>query len=133
MLLVTSIAYNAGLAYCRPFTRVYNVVLHYINEMAFFFVITCCLTFTDFVMDIPTRMKTASMLSTFMFVILSINVLICLIGIILSQSFCCQEKESKELKEVDREKILNRKRTFQIADVSDRKPLQGEASDRNPD
>ena len=101
--------------------------------MAFFFVITCCLTFTDFVMDIPTRMKTASMLSTFMFVILSINVLICLIGIILSQSFCCQEKESKELKEVDSEKILNRKRTFQIADVSDRKPLQGEASDRNPD
>jgi len=84
VLLVTSIAYNAGLAWFRPFTRTYNTVLHYLNEMAFFFVLTMCMTFTDFVEDIPTRMKTASMLSTFMFVILSLNVLICLVAIILS-------------------------------------------------
>ncbi len=55
MLIVTSIVYNSTIAYFKPYTRTYNTVLHYINEMAFFFVIALCLTFTDFVIDIPAR------------------------------------------------------------------------------
>lgn len=65
------------------------MLLHYINESAFFFFIAVCMTFTDFVSNIPTRTKTASMLTTFMFVILGLNILVCIIGIIISKKHLC--------------------------------------------
>lgn len=52
------------------------------NEMAFFFVIAMSMTFTDFVVDVPTRTRTATMLSTFMFFVLSANIVVCLVAII---------------------------------------------------
>lgn len=58
------------------------MVLHYINEFSFFFFVAMSMTFTDFVTDIPTRSRTGSMLSTFMFMVLSLNVLICSVAII---------------------------------------------------
>lgn len=107
-------------------------MLHYLNETAFFFVLTMCVTFTDFVEDIPTRMKTASMLSTFMFVILALNVLICVVAIILSVRPCCKSKEKQETKkEAEPETILRRKRTI-VQDDSSR-ALNESASERHHD
>ena len=64
------------------------------NEFAFFFFLAMCMTFTDFVTDVPTRIKTASMLSTFMFVILGLNCLLCLISVIsvFTDRLCVKKK-----------------------------------------
>lgn len=122
MLLSTSILYNCVLAYSRPFVQWYNMALHYFNEFSFFFYICMCMTFTDFVDDIPTRQSTGSVLSTMMFAILSFNVLICLIALILTQKHLCEKVDL--LPEIS-DKILNRK-VFND-ELSDRKILM------NPD
>jgi hypothetical protein len=86
VLLSTSILYNCVLAMSRPYLENYNMVLHYVNEFSFFFFLAMSMTFTDFVTDIPTRTRTGSMLSTFMFLVLSLNVLIALIAIIWTKN-----------------------------------------------
>ena len=57
--------------------------LHYFNEMIFFFFLLMCLTFTDFMSDISTRTRVASSLSVIMFVVLTINTIVCLVAIII--------------------------------------------------
>ena len=94
VLLSTSILYNCVLAISRPFYEYYNMALHYFNELAFFFFLTNCMTFTDFVTDVSTRARTGSMLATFMFMILCINVMVCLISIIWTNRL--QIKSSEE-------------------------------------
>lgn len=106
ILLSTSILYNCLLAFSRPFVQGYNMLLHYFNEFSFFFYICMCLTFTDFVEDVPTRQETGSVLSTIMFAILSFNVLICLIAFIITQKHLCEKRDL--LPEIT-EKILDRK------------------------
>jgi len=106
ILLITSILYNCLLAFSRPFVQGYNMLLHYFNEFSFFFYICMCLTFTDFVEDVPTRQETGSVLSTIMFAILSFNVLICLIAFIITQKHLCEKRDL--LPEIT-EKILDRK------------------------
>ncbi len=94
----------------------YNMVLHYFNEFCFFFYICMCLTFTDFVDDVPTRQATGSVLSTFMFAILSFNVVVCLIALILTQKNFCDKSDLSEISDT----ILKR-RVDPLA--SDRKNL----------
>jgi hypothetical protein len=73
------------MAWFRPFCEVYNMTLHYINEMSFFFFLAMSMTFTDFVNDVLTRTRIGSMLTTFMFMVLSTNIVVCLLAIIWVQ------------------------------------------------
>jgi len=59
------------------------MTLHFINEMSFFFFLCMSMTFTDFVSNVLTRARIGSMLTTFMFMVLSTNILVCLLAIIL--------------------------------------------------
>jgi hypothetical protein len=101
VLLSTSICYNCVLAWCRPFYQVYNMTLHYINELAFFFFLAMSMTFTDFVSDVITRTRIGTMLTTFMFMVLSVNIVVCLLAIIW-----VQRKQTAETKEAIKKVIL---------------------------
>jgi hypothetical protein len=70
------------MAWCRPFYQTYNMTLHYINEMSFFFFLAMSMTFTDFVSDVMTRTRIGSMLTTFMFMVMSTNIIVSLLAII---------------------------------------------------
>lgn len=70
------------------------MTLHYVNEFSFFFFLAMLMTFTDFVTDVPTRTKTGTMLSTFMFMVLSVNVLICSVGIIWTNQLLFKTAQS---------------------------------------
>ena len=83
VLLATSVVYNVTLAISQPFYRTYNMILHYFNEIAFFLFLIMCLVFTEFIIDIPTRVKTASGMSIIMFAVLCVNVLFCFFAIVI--------------------------------------------------
>lgn len=105
-LLVITLVYNVTVSFTHPFYEFYNMALHYINEVAFFFFILMCLTFTDFVADVQTRSKTASGLTNFMFAILVLNIVICVASIVMNKKQYCfpskwlksstEEKESEK-------------------------------------
>lgn len=78
VLIGSSILYNCVIAMAKPFYSRHNMVLHYFNEFSFFFFITMCMTFTDFVTDRPTRSQTARVLVTFQYVVYGFNALVCL-------------------------------------------------------
>jgi len=128
VLLSTSILYNCVLAFSRPFVQTYNMALHYFNEFTFFFYICMCLTFTDFVEDVPTRQQTGSVLSTLMFFILSFNILIGLVALALTQRHLCEKRDQKS--EIS-EKILNRRVIVDEIQSSDRKVLMNDQSARH--
>lgn len=48
-----------------------------------------CLSFTEFVIDIPTRAKTASGLINFVFAILGLNVILCLVSVVMAKKQSC--------------------------------------------
>ena len=83
VLIATSIIYNCILAQSHPYYRYYNMTLHYLNEFAFFAFLLCCITFTDFVSNITDRSLIAAGLSQFMFVIMTMNILVCLLAVIV--------------------------------------------------
>lgn len=83
VLIATSIIYNCILAQSHPYYRYYNMTLHYLNEFAFFAFLLCCMTFTDFVSNITDRTLIAAGLSQFMFVVMTFNIVVCLLAIIV--------------------------------------------------
>ena len=82
VLIATSIIYNCILAQSHPYYRYYNMTLHYLNEFTFFAFLLYCMNFTDFVSNITERTSIAAGLSQFMFVIMTLNIVVCLIAII---------------------------------------------------
>jgi hypothetical protein len=59
------------------------MTLNYLNEFSFFAFLLCCMTFTDFVSNITDRALIAAGLSQCMFVIMALNIVICLFAVIL--------------------------------------------------
>jgi len=96
-LLGSSIMFNCLLASTRPYYELYNFLLNVFNELAFIFVLLVNLNFTDFVTEMPTRLATATLLYYFMFAVLVVNVLFCVIGLVLSQRHLCSSKKTKEV------------------------------------
>lgn len=134
ILLSTSILFNCLLAYYRPFVEGYNMLLHYFNELSFFFYLCMCLTFTDFVDNVPTRQGTGSVLATYMFAILSVNVVICLFAFALTQKHLCEHwkvdwKSLLSWLPESNENILKRRVRSDGGLASDRKGLMDASSD----
>jgi len=98
--MAAQIGYNAVLANIRPFPEIYTKLQHYTNELAFFVVVLVCMSFTDIMTDIPTRNFTAFGLNNFVFVILGLNVIVCLVGVILSKKHLILSAPVKEKKRV---------------------------------
>jgi len=76
--------YNIAVAWSRPYVEFYNMTLHYINEFTYFFFISMNMTFTDFLIDQPMRASVANMLNLMMFLVMAINVFVCLVSIVFT-------------------------------------------------
>jgi len=64
--------------------RQYNQCLHYLNETNILFVLMMCLTFTDFVSDVPTRVYTGCFLIVYILLILATNIFFSLYSVYVS-------------------------------------------------
>jgi hypothetical protein len=93
---VATALYTYVVLLSQPFVSTYNSLVHLFNESFFFAYLCTCVTFTDFMDDIPTRKLTASILFNLMYVIIAVNVIACLVGVYLSSMhrFCKQTKKA---------------------------------------
>jgi hypothetical protein len=112
--MAATILFNMCFAKTRPFYELYNRVLNYVNEAAFFFFLATNMSFTDFVTDIPTRNSTGNLLTFFMFAILAINVLTCLYSSVIGVLSLKTNSHVKPVLPAEQFKIVTHKRNDTI-------------------
>jgi heme/copper-type cytochrome/quinol oxidase subunit 2 len=76
----------------KPFVQAYNLLAHYFNEFAFFAYLCVCMTFTDYTDSVPTRKVVANVLTSFMFVIIGVNLVVCMVAVFDTYKHRCMKK-----------------------------------------